>query len=63
MLNKDQKYTLMQRRGWNCGRCGKRVTTATGEVHHTNRNPDDDRAQNLRVLCRSCHQDITARFR
>ncbi len=62
MLNQEQRFVLMQRRGWKCDRCGKQVNTATGQIHHKNRNPKDDKAANLRVLCKSCHNNITARF-
>lgn len=63
MLNQNQKRELMQRRGWICQYCGKRVNTSYGEIHHTNRDPNDDRPQNLKVACSECHQRITARYR
>jgi len=63
MLSSSEKYELMKRRGWECEYCGKKVNSSTGEIHHTNRNPDDDRATNLKVACRECHDRLTARFR
>lgn len=41
------------RDGWACTRCG---TAAQLEVDHVNGNPNDNRPENLRTLCRTCHQ-------
>ena len=63
MLSSSEKYDLMQRRGWVCYYCGKKVNSANGKVHHQNQNPNDDRPENLKVACRECHERITARYR
>ena len=63
MLSSSEKFDLMQRRVWTCFYCGKRVSTVTGEVHHQNQKPNDDRPENLKVACRECHDRITARYR
>jgi len=63
MLNQSQKDELTRRRGYQCEYCDKRVTSATSEIHHMNRKPNDDRPENLKVACRDCHDKITARFR
>ncbi|MFQ6084533.1 MAG: HNH endonuclease signature motif containing protein [Candidatus Aminicenantia bacterium] len=58
VLSNDERYKLMKRRGWKCDRCGKRVTTSTGDIHHKDRNPKNDNLSNLRVLCRPCHFEV-----
>jgi 5-methylcytosine-specific restriction endonuclease McrA len=63
MLSSSEKFDLMQRRGWVCYYCGKKVNSAYGKVHHQNQNPNDDRPENLKVACRECHERITARYR
>ena len=55
MLTYRQKFKIMQRRAWVCDRCGKKVNTRTAEIHHKNRNSNDDKPSNLRVLCKRCH--------
>ena len=45
--------------GYNCNRCGVDVRTLRPyqySVHHKNRNRNDNSAENLEVLCKSCHQ-------
>lgn len=57
-LSDTQRFIIMQRRGWECDRCGKKVNTATGEIHHKDRNPNNDNTSNLRLLCKNCHLAI-----
>ncbi|MBM3313838.1 HNH endonuclease [candidate division WOR-3 bacterium] len=57
-LSESQKREVMQRRGWTCDRCGRRVTSAYGEIHHRDRNPQHNEPDNLRVLCRECHMKV-----
>lgn len=38
-----------------CNRCGKPVDIFTGDVHHKDRNRDNNDPSNLELLCKSCH--------
>lgn len=60
-LSDSERFEIMQRRGWKCDRCGGRVNTATGEIHHKDRDPNNNDPTNLRVLCRSCHLAVHGR--
>lgn len=47
---------ILERLGWNlncCQNCGSYQPPI--QVHHNNRNPHDNRPENLRVLCSDCH--------
>ena len=43
---------ILDRDGWRCQRCGR---AGVLEVDHVNGDPADDRPDNLRAMCRSCH--------
>ena len=55
-------YHIVQERGGRCESCG--LEEEPGEfgyrklvVHHRDQNRKNNESSNLRVLCRSCHQD------
>jgi 5-methylcytosine-specific restriction endonuclease McrA len=57
-LTPKQRSDLIRRRGGDCDGCGKRVNAGNAQIHHKNRNPNDDRPSNLRLLCTPCHDKL-----
>ncbi len=60
---KEFMYSLRKKKRWTCERCGWRrlanecyITEI--DVHHINRNSTDHRLENLKVLCRDCHDIV-----
>ena len=43
---------ILDARGWRCAACGR---AGRLELHHINFDRDDNRPDNLRILCRPCH--------
>ena len=46
------RRAILDARGWRCEECGR---AGRLELHHVNGDRDDDRPDNLRILCRPCH--------
>ena len=41
-----------------CERCGISLEGITPDIHHKNRNTEDNRLQNLILLCPNCHSQM-----
>ena len=66
----DIAFSIKEEAGWRCSKCGmqcirpgddvSKLTPSqrmarTLQVHHWNRNPTDNRPENLSALCSGCH--------
>lgn len=60
-LTPSEKEEIIARRGNRCDRDDKIHRTPSLEIHHKDRNPDNNDPSNLRVLCRQHHQDLHSR--
>jgi len=60
-LTKEQRQRVMKAADWKCQRkgCGKRINSLTGEIHHRDGNPNNDKIANLSAVCKSCHKELT----
>jgi hypothetical protein len=55
-LNPKLRYQVLKRDGFTCVLCGRRSPRCILEVDHVNNQPDDNRIDNLRVLCHDCNR-------
>ena len=60
-LTEGQRIRIIRRRGNICDACGKRKWTSNLEVHHKDRNRNNNASTNLRVLCEECHDELHRR--
>ena len=60
-LTKEQRQKVMRAAGWKCQRkgCGKRINSLTGEIHHRDGNPDNNKISNLWAVCKPCHKELS----
>lgn len=52
--NRRLKIRLMEQRGKTCERCGFKIFQIL-QVHHRDRNTDNNELHNLELLCPNCH--------
>jgi len=55
--NQKLKFSLMQKYGFFCKKCKSQNDLC---LHHINWNDEDNRPENLIILCRSCHRKVHA---
>ncbi len=57
-FQKNRKRAL-ERDGYKCQTCGVKILPTRGllEVHHADKNPGNDRMENLKTLCCICHAE------
>lgn len=60
-LTPSEKEEIIARRGNRCDRDGKIHRTSSLEIHHKDRNPDNNDPSNLRVLCKRHHDELHSR--
>ena len=54
---KIQRVKALERANWRCEKCGKSRYQITLQVHHlTYDNLGHEKAEDLQVLCKSCHE-------
>ena len=57
-LTSAQREAIIERRGNVCDACGDKKLTSNLEVHHKDRNRNNNESSNLRVLCKKCHDKL-----
>lgn len=60
-LTPRQRETIIKRRGYLCDTDKRRHRMSNLEIHHKNRNPDNNDPSNLRVLCKKHHDELHKR--
>ena len=60
-LTPAQRLAIIKRRGYLDDITKQKHPAKVLEIHHKNRNPNDNRASNLRVLTKKQHQDLHKR--
>jgi hypothetical protein len=61
-LSGDEREKIIRRRGCISGGDGKRHNISNLEIHHRDRNPDNNDPRNLRVLTKKEHDDLHRRY-
>ena len=49
-----QKKLFIRSRGY-CEKCGLDLAFVEGEIHHRDRNRENNKMENLLLLCKNCH--------
>ena len=57
-LTQSEKEQIISRRGNICDACGDKKSTSNLEIHHKDRNRNNNEPSNLRVLCKKCHDKL-----
>lgn len=60
-LTPSQKEAIIRRRGCRSDKTGERHRISNLEIHHKDRNPENNDPQNLRVLTKKEHDDLHGR--
>ena len=63
LLTSGQKEEIIRRRGIKSDKTGKKSQIRALEIHHKDRNPNNNDPRNLRVLTKKEHQDLHNRDR
>ena len=61
LLTSGQKEEIIRRRGIKSDKTGKKSQIRALEIHHKDRNPNNNDPKNLRVLTKKEHKDLHAR--
>jgi len=59
-LTPQQKIEIIIRRGYKSAKDGKKYPIGKLEIHHMNRNPENNDPKNLKVLTKKQHKDLHA---
>lgn len=57
-LTKKQREEIIRRRGTESDKTGKKSRIDALEIHHKDRNPNNNDPRNLRVLTKKEHHDL-----
>lgn len=58
LLTPEQREEIIRRRGTKSDKTGNKSRIDRLEIHHKDRNPDNNDPTNLRVLTKKEHQDL-----
>ncbi len=61
LLTPEEREKIIRRRGTKSDKTGNKSRIDYLDIHHKDRNPDNNDPQNLRVLTRKEHQDLHKR--
>jgi len=61
LLSEEEKHSLMKRRGFKSDKTKRRHPPSKLVVHHKNRDPHNNRPENLRLLTKQEHKDLHKR--
>lgn len=62
-LTSAQRLEIIKRRGYCDDITGQKHPEKVLEIHHKNRDTDDNRGANLRVLTKKQHDELHAKYR
>ena len=62
-LTSEERKEIIGRRGCRSDGDGKRHSISNLEIHHRDRNPNNNDPRNLRVLTKQEHDDLHKRYR
>ena len=57
-LTQEERLAIIKRRGYRSDKDKQRHQASNLEIHHKDRNPENDDRGNLRVLTKKEHQDL-----
>lgn len=60
-LTSDERIAIIRRRGGKSDKTGDKHRVSTLQIHHKDRNPDNNDPRNLRVLTKKEHQELHRR--
>lgn len=60
-LTPSQREEIIRRRGTKSDKTGKKSRINNLEIHHKDRNPNNNDSKNLRVLTKKEHDDLHSR--
>lgn len=60
-LTSGERIRIIRRRGYKSAKDGKKYPISQLEIHHMNRNPENNNPENLKVLTKKQHKDLHAR--
>lgn len=61
LLSKDERENIIRRRGTKSDKTGNKGRIDYLEIHHKDRNPNNNDPENLRVLTTKEHQELHKR--
>ena len=61
LLTPEEREKIIRRRGTKSDKTGKKSRIDYLDIHHKDRNPNNNDPKNLRVLTRKEHQDLHKR--
>ena len=61
LLSEEEKHELMKRRGFKSDKTGQKHSESSLVVHHKNRDPHNNKPENLRLLTKKEHKDLHKR--
>ena len=61
LLTSEEKEKIIRRRGTKSDKTGKKSRIDRLEIHHKDRNPNNNDPRNLRVLTKKEHKDLHKR--
>ena len=61
LLSEEEREEIIRRRGTKSDKTGKKSQIQALEIHHMDRNPDNNDPRNLRVLTKQEHKELHAR--
>jgi len=61
LLSEEEKHEIMKRRGFKSDKTGQKHPPSELVIHHIDRNPKNNKPENLMVLTEQEHKDLHKR--